>query len=71
MEVWRLIIQISFIVVPFKPTGDQPQAITKLIEGIKSGLDHHTLLGVTGSGNTFTMADVVEEIIYINVAQEC
>ncbi|MHA2229657.1 MAG: hypothetical protein ACXABL_10630, partial [Candidatus Thorarchaeota archaeon] len=35
---------------PFKPTGDQPQAIKKLIEGLESGLSHQTLLGVTGSG---------------------
>lgn len=45
---------------PFKPTGDQPQAIEKLVEGLKSGLDHQTLLGVTGSGKTFTMANVIE-----------
>ncbi|MFW9978284.1 MAG: excinuclease ABC subunit UvrB [Candidatus Thorarchaeota archaeon] len=45
---------------PFKPTGDQPQAIKKLIEGLESGLDHQTLLGVTGSGKTFSMANVVE-----------
>jgi excinuclease ABC subunit B len=45
---------------PFKPTGDQPQAIKKLIEGLESGLSHQTLLGVTGSGKTFTMANVIE-----------
>jgi excinuclease ABC subunit B len=45
---------------PFKPTGDQPQAIKKLVEGLKSGLRHQTLLGVTGSGKTFSMANVVE-----------
>ena len=37
---------------PFKPTGDQPQAIAKLVEGLESGLQHQTLLGVTGSGKT-------------------
>ena len=45
---------------PFKPTGDQPQAIEKLVEGLESGLHHQTLLGVTGSGKTFTMANVIE-----------
>ncbi|MHA2241059.1 MAG: excinuclease ABC subunit UvrB [Candidatus Thorarchaeota archaeon] len=45
---------------PFKPTGDQPQAIKKLIEGLESGLSHQTLLGVTGSGKTYTMANVIE-----------
>ncbi|MBN2230546.1 MAG: excinuclease ABC subunit UvrB [Candidatus Thorarchaeota archaeon] len=47
---------------PFKPTGDQPQAIEKLVEGLGSGLHHQTLLGVTGSGKTFTMANVIEAI---------
>ena len=47
---------------PFKPTGDQPQAIAKLVEGIESGLQHQTLLGVTGSGKTFTMANVIEAV---------
>ncbi len=45
---------------PFKPTGDQPQAIEKLVEGLENGLLHQTLLGVTGSGKTFTMANVIE-----------
>ncbi|TXT55877.1 MAG: excinulease of nucleotide excision repair, DNA damage recognition component [Candidatus Thorarchaeota archaeon] len=45
---------------PFKPTGDQPKAIENLIEGLESGLDKQTLLGVTGSGKTFTVANVVE-----------
>lgn len=47
---------------PYKPTGDQPQAIKKLSEGILSGSKHQTLLGVTGSGKTFTMAGVVEKV---------
>ncbi len=47
---------------PFKPTGDQPQAIEKLVEGIDSGLRHQTLLGVTGSGKTFSMANVIETV---------
>jgi excinuclease ABC subunit B len=46
---------------PFEPTGDQPQAIDKLVEGLESGLKTQTLLGVTGSGKTFTMANVIEK----------
>jgi len=46
----------------FKPTGDQPQAIEKLVEGIKRGYRDQTLLGVTGSGKTFTMANIVAQI---------
>jgi excinuclease ABC subunit B len=45
----------------FKPTGDQPQAIKELTKGVKSGDDHQVLLGVTGSGKTFTMANVIEQ----------
>src|SRR4030066_1715741 len=44
---------------PFQPAGDQPQAIAQLIEGIDDGLAYQTLLGVTGSGKTFTMAQVI------------
>lgn len=44
---------------PFKPSGDQPTAIAKLIEGLNDGLAHQTLLGVTGSGKTFTIANVI------------
>ncbi len=43
----------------FKPAGDQPQAIAKLEEGVRDGLVHQTLLGVTGSGKTYTMAHVI------------
>ena len=50
------------IVSDFKPTGDQPQAIEKLSEGIIKGINHQVLLGVTGSGKTFTMANVVERV---------
>ncbi len=46
----------------FKPAGDQPQAIEKLIEGINDGLSYQTLLGVTGSGKTFTMANVIARL---------
>ena len=47
---------------PYKPTGDQPQAIAKLAEGIKKGYRDQVLLGVTGSGKTFTMANVIEKV---------
>src|SRR3989344_4669930 len=46
----------------FAPAGDQPQAISKLIEGIEKGFSHQTLLGVTGSGKTFTAANVIAKI---------
>lgn len=45
----------------FKPTGDQPQAIAGLLEGLNAGLMHQTLLGVTGSGKTFTIANIIEK----------
>ncbi|MGD2249627.1 MAG: excinuclease ABC subunit UvrB [Candidatus Methanofastidiosia archaeon] len=48
----------------FSPAGDQPKAITQLTKGIQSGLSDQTLLGVTGSGKTFTMACVIEKINY-------
>lgn len=46
----------------YKPSGDQPQAIEKLVEGVKRGDDSQTLLGITGSGKTFTIANVIERI---------
>lgn len=46
----------------FRPTGDQPQAIKGLVDGIEMGLREQVLLGVTGSGKTFTMASVIEKI---------
>ncbi len=45
----------------FSPTGDQPEAIAALSEGIKNGVPFQTLLGVTGSGKTFTMANVIQQ----------
>ncbi|MDP1709980.1 MAG: DEAD/DEAH box helicase family protein, partial [Candidatus Komeilibacteria bacterium] len=45
-----------------KPSGDQPKAITQLVDGLAKGLRHQTLLGVTGSGKTFTIANVIEKI---------
>uniref|UniRef100_A0A7C4TI42 UvrABC system protein B n=1 Tax=candidate division WOR-3 bacterium TaxID=2052148 RepID=A0A7C4TI42_UNCW3 len=50
------------LVSNFKPQGDQPEAIEKLVEGIKAGYKFQTLLGVTGSGKTFTIANVIERI---------
>jgi len=47
---------------PFEPTGDQPDAIAQLVEGAKKGAPFQTLLGVTGSGKTFTMANVIKEL---------
>ncbi len=50
------------IVSDFKMTGDQPQAVAKLVEGLNKSYQHQTLLGVTGSGKTFTMANVIERV---------
>ena len=50
------------LVSDYKPTGDQPQAIEKLVNGIKKGYKEQTLLGVTGSGKTFTMANVIAQL---------
>ncbi len=47
---------------PFSPTGDQPEAIAALTEGLRSGVPYQTLLGVTGSGKTFTIANVIKEV---------
>ncbi len=46
----------------YKPTGDQPEAIDELVKGVEAGLTHQTLLGVTGSGKTFTMANVIQQV---------
>ena len=46
----------------YEPTGDQPQAIEKLVKGFKEGNQFETLLGVTGSGKTFTMANVIQAL---------
>lgn len=50
------------LVSKYKPTGDQPQAIQKLTEGIKNGDKEQVLLGVTGSGKTFTMANIIANV---------
>ena len=47
---------------PYQPTGDQPQAIEDLVKGFKEGNQCETLLGVTGSGKTFTMANVIQAL---------
>ena len=49
------------VVSDFEPAGAQPEAITNLVSGLEDGLLHQTLLGVTGSGKTYTMAKVIEE----------
>jgi excinuclease ABC subunit B len=58
----RLAMAEFQLISDFKPTGDQPQAIDQLSRGVRSGLKHQTLLGVTGSGKTFTMANVIQQI---------
>jgi excinuclease ABC subunit B len=50
------------VVSEFQPTGDQPQAIAKLADGIRQGMKHQVLLGVTGSGKTYSMAKVIEQV---------
>ena len=50
------------LVAPYKPTGDQPEAIAQLVDGIQKGDKEQTLLGVTGSGKTFTMANIIQQV---------
>ncbi|HCC70269.1 MAG TPA: excinuclease ABC subunit B, partial [Bacteroidales bacterium] len=50
------------LVSGYVPTGDQPEAIKQLVDGLKSGIPYHTLLGVTGSGKTFTIANIIEQL---------
>ena len=50
------------LITKFKPCGDQPKAIEKLVSGIKQNRKSQVLLGVTGSGKTFTMANVIQQI---------
>ena len=50
------------VVANFDPSGDQPRAISELVDGINNGLLNQTLLGVTGSGKTFAMANVIEKV---------
>ncbi len=58
----RLTVSVFKIEAPYEPKGDQPKAIEKLVAGVRSGLDYQTLLGVTGSGKTYTMAKVIEAV---------
>ena len=46
----------------YQPAGDQPEAIARLVEGLRNGLAHQTLLGVTGSGKTFSVANVIQQV---------
>src|SRR3989344_7669163 len=57
-----IIMEKFELVSPFKPTGDQPKAIKKLVEGLKRGFKHQVLLGATGTGKTFTIANIIEQI---------
>ena len=50
------------LVSDYQPTGDQPEAISQLIDGLESGINQQTLLGVTGSGKTFTIANVIKKV---------
>ena len=50
------------LVSNYQPTGDQPQAIQRLVDGIEKGYKEQTLLGVTGSGKTFTMANIIAKL---------
>ena len=50
------------LVAPYEPAGDQPQAIRRMVEGFQAGLAHQTLLGVTGSGKTFSIANVIQAV---------
>ena len=50
------------LVAPYAPNGDQPQAIQELVDGIKNGVKEQTLLGATGTGKTFTIANVIQEV---------
>ena len=54
--------KLFHLVSPYEATGDQPQAISRLVEGFKEGNQFETLLGVTGSGKTFTMANIIEQM---------
>ena len=60
MEVFA--VEKFELVSPYKPSGDQPKAIEKLVTGLNNGEKFQTLLGVTGSGKTFTMANVIEKL---------
>ena len=50
------------LVAPYKPSGDQPKAIKELVDGIKQDKKHQVLMGATGTGKTFTIANVIKEV---------
>ena len=50
------------VISPYAPSVDQPEAIDTLVQGLENGIDEQVLLGVTGSGKTFTMAKVIEQV---------
>src|SRR5688572_2076877 len=50
------------LVSNYSPTGDQPQAIEKLVRGVEKGMDHQVLLGATGTGKTFAMANIIQQV---------
>ena len=50
------------LVAPFEPTGDQPAAIDRLVDGLQNGLHHQVLLGATGTGKTFSIASVIAQV---------
>ena len=58
----RFLMEKFILHSEYKPTGDQPEAIKALVDGFKEGNQFQTLLGVTGSGKTFTMANVIEQL---------
>lgn len=58
---WQPMSKLFDLVSDYSPSGDQPTAITRLLDGLDSGLAHQTLLGVTGSGKTFTLANVISQ----------
>ena len=58
----RYVMSDFQLVTRFEPAGDQPEAIRLMVEGIEAGLAHQTLLGVTGSGKTFSIANVIAQI---------
>ena len=57
--------QVFKLHAPYSPTGDQPQAIEQLVEGFRAGNQFQTLLGVTGSGKTFTMANISRKHMFL------
>ena len=62
-DIWEIMIMEHFeLVSEYQPTDDQPQAIETLVKGFQEGNQFQTLLGVTGSGKTFTMANIIQKL---------